>query len=251
MFLQDIDFRQHDQSPYEWLCAFDYSDAPIKPPQNVNPLLRPASIIGSSQANQESTITDYQGNAIVNSAGDQYDPTTIPSGFFQWSISKNVSVNSIPSFILTIPFCDNSDTFSIPQLDPLSFPPKTLLASGFGHSDIKTEVIGNANVLYRTFSFVLTFNPETWVYYPIDRGWQGLIYGYESLGKGKFFVHSTMPPGSGQTGQGPLVLPSKPLFMDGLGHSLVAGLPPVEFPTDGYDLFQPFDFTSNLGPYCQ
>ena len=263
MFLQGVDFRQHDQSPYEWLCAFDYSDAPIKPPQNVNPLTRPAAIVGGTVRSTHSTLTDYQGNGRFNSAGDLYDPVEIPDANFAWSVSKNVGVDSIPSFILTIGggqggnndvgkgLAVNSDSWTMPQIG-LTFPAKTLLVSDFGHSDIKTEVIGNANILYRTFTFVLSLDTNTWVEYPLDRGWRALTSGSNPTIY-DIRVPSNISAGADgtQSAPGPLVKPSKPVLLDGAGHYYTNQNPtPTVFPPGGYDLFQPFDF-SNLTPYCQ
>ena len=69
--------KRIDKSPYHWMWEVEYSDAPIKEPQDPNPLNRPAVITGSARQYSKGILIDRDGNPIVNSAGDLYDPIEI------------------------------------------------------------------------------------------------------------------------------------------------------------------------------
>jgi hypothetical protein len=66
---------QDPQSPYVWTVTAEYSTkAGDQSRYDPNPLLRPPTIRWSSQKFQKDATQDIQGNPIVTSAGEAYDP---------------------------------------------------------------------------------------------------------------------------------------------------------------------------------
>ncbi len=244
--------KRIDKSPYHWMWEVEYSDAPIKEPQDPNPLNRPAVITGSARQYSKGILIDRDGNPIVNSAGDLYDPIEIDDARWTVKVKKNLPYNSLPSIPNNV---INQDPFTITQLG-VTCDQETLKVSEQEIDDMKTELVVIAGVFsaitYRSYGFSLAYREEGWSYKTPDRG-----------------LRAKYPPPSGSLVSSRIpnsnlyhirildannasVRAQKPNFLDGTGHELAPAGSPIDPTTvvmNSFDVYQDYDF-SILSPYC-
>lgn len=171
---QRLNVDQDTDNPYKWTATATFGSRPaseiqLNQTEAENPLLRRASFTWSTVQYQQGITIDADGKAIVNSAGDPYDPPVeIQLSRAVCSISKNVT--GIPSWILEYENAINSDAFAI---DGLAVPQYAARLSGIALSEIKREKIAaGVEFQYRVFTCKLEFKRELW--YPL----KVLDYGY-------------------------------------------------------------------------
>ncbi len=226
-----------------------YSDKPVKPPQDPNPLNRPAAITGSSRQFSIYTMLDRGGNTIANSYGDPYDPIEKDHSRWLYKVSKNIPYNALPAFHQTINDHINSDPFTIDQLG-ITFDAETLKVQEFDFTDIKSELVPSGStyflVNYRTISFGLAFREEGWQYKTPDRGYRGFFTDENGDTFGAYFKEQD---------SNKVLRPVKhPLYLDGSGHALFGSgqsarpIDPSLIVQNAFDLYDDFDF-SDLTPY--
>lgn len=136
-----------------WIATARYSTAPLsqreKEKQIANPLDRPAKIRWSSREEVEGMFVDLDGNAMVNSAGDFYDPPA-ERIVNNWTAVVEKNVAQCPYWFRDYPNAVNSDTINI---DGLDFPPGTVRLA----QPTLSEEMEENDVTYR----VLTMTLET------------------------------------------------------------------------------------------
>ena len=80
-----------------------------------NPLADPAIITWNTEQFQKSFIEDTNGNAVLNSAGDPFDPPHIIDDA-RWAVSVRKNVSGVPPAILSYREAINSNAFTIQSI---------------------------------------------------------------------------------------------------------------------------------------
>lgn len=160
----NLSITQDTSGPLLWNATATFSSRPVSESQAnqteaSDPLARRATFTWSSTQYQQAIARDINGRAVVNSAGDPYDPPVeIQRSRAVCTIQKNVV--QIPGWILDYENAVNSDTFVI---DGLTIPQYACRLSGIGLSEIKREKIAiGIEFTYRVFSCKLEFNRDLW-----------------------------------------------------------------------------------------
>ena len=162
-----------------------------------NPTGDPAVITWSSEQFQKAAIVNVAGEAIVNSAGDPFDPPLmIDDSRPNVSVSKNVLV--VPAWVLTYQDAVNVASFVIDGI--------TVAA---GLAKIQSITIGaeqsRNGITFRNLSFTLHLQRQGWQSNILDAGFRQLDYsgGLENIRN----------EGDGE-------LPAAPVPLDGAGMAL-------------------------------
>lgn len=236
--------KRLNKSPYMWTLRVEYSDKPVKPPQDPNPLNRPAAITGAARQYSKYTLFDRDGNAILNSAKDPYDPIEMDDARWIIRVSKNLPYNAIPLLPNNV---INQDPFTITQLG-ITGDTETLKLQEQEFSDIKFEYvlegIAYVGITYRTFSFSLAYREEGWVYKTTDRGYRAKD---PSDGTGPY-------PVTVQEFGSKIWRPvTKPVFLDGSGNTLQSGpddtIVASAIVINNFNNYADYDFSA-LSAYC-
>lgn len=167
-----------------------------------DPTSDPALISWNSEQFQRPAIVDKNGDAIVNSAGDPFDPPEmIDDARRVVTIQKNLA--SVPAWILTYQDAVNSDTFNV---DGVSV--------AVGKAKMQSVTVGELqtrnSTSFRTVTFTIHFRYEGWLLRPLDAGFRELDYA-----------------GTLQNikNEGDDELPGAPVPLDGDGHALALPTP--------------------------
>lgn len=149
--------KQEIRAPLRWIAEADYDTVPISKQQqeeDKDPLDRAAKIVWNTVKYQKAIERDRDGYAILNSAGDYFDPPPLKD-LSHWTatITKNVSV--VPPGILTWPDKLNSDTFTV---DGVSVDVNAAKIMSVNVSELKIE----GDEEYRTLTVALEFNKDLW-----------------------------------------------------------------------------------------
>ena len=114
-----------------WKATATYSTAPLtKQEQEAqesgggdNPLGRPPRVSLSSELYERPIEEDKDGDAILNSAGDPFDPPPLVDDVrFLLRIEKNISTAGFPTWVFSYANSVNSDQFSIDAYPGTSIP---------------------------------------------------------------------------------------------------------------------------------
>lgn len=161
--------KQEKDSPQHWIVDAEFSSQPLDQKEKdkneqVNPLSRRVAIKWSSSKYNKPLHQDLYGQAIVNSAGDYFDPgVEVDRSRWTASISKNVP--QVPAFILDYTDAVNETAFTI---QGLVVEAKVAKIMAIEISDVKTEQVGDNEIEYYEFSYTLEFRPgdvdgnDTW-----------------------------------------------------------------------------------------
>lgn len=140
-----------------------------------NPLDDPIRIGFDDEQFQKPLIKDEDGNAILNSAGDPYDP---PPLIDDCRIAANVTMNlpGIPSWWLTHKDCTNEDVFTIRGL---SVP--------IGVAKLQRRSISDwqyrNGVAYMEVSLTIHFDEDGWNTKPLNAGFRRIYTGSGAAAK--------------------------------------------------------------------
>lgn len=101
-----------------WKATAKYSSEPLSQREREklepNPLLRAAKIRWESREESEAMFFDEDGYALVNSAGDSYDP--VPERTIcNWTCYVEKNVAAVPSWFLEYASVVNEDSYKIPR----------------------------------------------------------------------------------------------------------------------------------------
>lgn len=165
--LRRLSLRHHDSSPYSWIATGFYSSVPISQREqdkqsNPNPLNRPATRRWSTTQYRVAVEKDTAGEAVVNSAGDYYDPPPEKDSS-RWHVNITKNVSSVPPYIIDYQDAINDEEI---EIGGLTIPAKVAKIQAIEISDLMTE----NNVTFYQFSYTIEFNKDTWVLSLLQQG---------------------------------------------------------------------------------
>lgn len=210
-----------DSAPDAGIAIYTVSYAQI-PAQGFasSPLDRPPVVSGSGGIDINETVqTDLDGKGIVNSVGDLYDPLPErPKRGGSYTIVRNQAGH--PGGIASA----YSNT-----LNDATFYGKAAGTCQMGKIGWtkKAEVVSGATVNYYEVTFPLTECADGFRFKAIDNGFRR---------KNDDDEQEAIIDGTGHA-------PTVPILLDGEGHELAAGTPPVPFPDGGYKVLHETDWS--------
>lgn len=145
-----------------WVVTANYSSAGSEIAQN--PLQDAAKITWTTEQFQIPAIVDEDDKAIVNSAGDPFDPPNMRDFSRRIAVvTKNMS--SPPSWLLDYQDAVNSATF---QIDGISIPADKAKCQRVDISDIRER----SGIQYREVTTEIHFSRDGWKLRPLDQGFR-------------------------------------------------------------------------------
>lgn len=162
-----IELTVENTEPYAgWTVTANYSDERVI---DDNPTDDAAEINWGSEQFQKVAVVDRDGNLIVNSAGDLFDPPAmIDDSRRVVTVSKNLA--TVPSWILDYQDAINSDTFTI---DGISI--------GVGKAKMQAVTVGpkqrRNSTVFRTVNFTIHLQRDGWVLDILDAGFNRIPTG--------------------------------------------------------------------------
>jgi len=134
---------------------------------NTNPTSDPAVINWNSEQFQRPAVFDRNGNLIVNSAGDPFDPPLMMDDSRRVvMVQKNLAV--VPSWILDYQDAVNSDVFTI---DGISV--------AIGRAKMQAVTVGpverRSSTVFRTVNFTIHLQRDGWALEPLDAGFREFV----------------------------------------------------------------------------
>jgi hypothetical protein len=111
-YCDEVSPVQDDRSKNIWIVTVRYT---TKREYASNPLSDPAEIEWASAQFQRVASKDKDGNAIVNSAGDPYDPPPMRDDS-RWVVTVRKNLAAVPSWLLTFQDAVNSSGFTLDGL---------------------------------------------------------------------------------------------------------------------------------------
>jgi hypothetical protein len=206
-----------------WTVAVSYGPwEPLENSTDGDPINQPVSVRFEGVTYQEIVDLDRNGNPVVNSAGDYFDPPvqrdrTRPV----IKISRNETTFN-DSTILAYSDKINSDTF-------YSYPPRTLKLSAPTAEPLYSQ---EADLNYFRVNYELHYDPKTWAIQVLDQGYRQLIPTY--------YGHATT--------QEPILIAgqpaSSPVCLDGQGGALLPPVDAADITVRSFDVYEELDFTA-------
>lgn len=180
---RNVKVTQDDGAPRKWTIEAEYSSKPIREnQQEENPLNRPAQIEIDTSSYKRAIWQDIESKAILNSAGDYFDPPIeIDQAFWTFRVKKNVA--DLPTWILDYENAVNNSAITIRGL---SIPQHTGKLSNIRVGDLKIE----GDYQYFEFSYTLEVRRDKWI--PLKVLDQGLRFKDET--NRKHIMDNSTPP---------------------------------------------------------
>lgn len=156
-----IELTVENTDPFAgWTVTANYSDERVI---DDNPTDDAAEINWGSEQFQKVAVVDRDGNLIVNSAGDLFDPPAmIDDSRRVVTVSKNLA--AVPSWILDYQDAINSDTFTI---DGISI--------AVGKAKMQAVTVGpkqrRNSTVFRTVNFTIHLQRDGWTLDILDAGY--------------------------------------------------------------------------------
>lgn len=177
-----------------WTVTAQYSDARTL---NEDPTDDAAVISWGSEQFQRPAVFDRNGDFIVNSAGDPFDPPLMMDDSRRVvTVQKNLAV--VPTWILDYQDAVNSDSFTIDGV--------TIAA---GVAKMQSVTVGERQrrngTTFRTVSFTIHLQRDGWILKPLDAGFREIAYSGE--------LQNIKNPGDDE-------LPGAPVPLNGSGRAL-------------------------------
>jgi len=242
MLCRSVDPEQDSQSPFKWVITAKYSSVPLsqqqqQQQQTISPIDWPAKISWKTNKYQKAITKDINGNAIVNSAGDPFDPPKeIPRSRWVVTITKNVL--QVPAAVLLYADGVNSTQFIV---QGIAVPTGAAKVQDISVSEQQAGYDANGNtVLYYVFTWsfemeLLNFRKNGssagWQLQPLDQG-----YRCKDPNDASKRINIT-------TNDVPKQLISSPALLDGNGNQ-VANPSTSSGVFLAFDVFLKFDFNS-------
>lgn len=153
---RSVKITQDDGAPRKWTIEAEYSSKPIKENESEeNPLNRPARIRWRTASYQKAIWRDINDKAILNSAGDYFDPPVeVDRAYWTVSVSKNVA--DVPTFVLDYENAVNNAAITIGGVVIGQYEAKI---SDIEVSELKIE----GDYQYFEFSYTLERRREKWI----------------------------------------------------------------------------------------
>lgn len=164
----------------------------------------PADITWGSEQFQKPAITNYAGEAIVNSAGDPFDPPIMIDDSRPYvTISKNLA--SVPVWVMTYQDAVNSASFTVDGVT---------VAAGLAKMQniAVTRPQSRNGTSYRTVTFTIHLQKQGWITKTLDAGFREIADG-SGTGSGNAVLQNIRNPGDGE-------LPAAPVPLDGNGRAI-------------------------------
>ena len=198
-----------EDNPYWWTVTVVYD-------RQGSPLTQHWEVNWGFARFQKAITKDVNGNAIVNSAGDPFDPPIeVDDDRPQLTITRYESSYS-PTTAKTYKDAVNSDVVTI---DGVTFPAYTLKITS-----IAAQRVAVNGTWYWRVTYTIEYRPETWRLQILDRGYRKKVVGGTQV---QMFDASSGVPHSA------------PKLLDGSGGDLAAGAAPVFITAD---VFNPVAF---------
>lgn len=219
------------ETPLHWIVTVSYSSAPVSSEEkdkqeNPNPLNRKAKFRWSTNLYREAVEKDIDDNAILNSAGDYFDPP-IERDRSNWVVTVTKPVTSVPAWLLDYNNCPiNESSFTV---DGVTVEEKKARLTTI---DIGEEQIEN-DVKYRVITMQIEFKKEGWTAKILDQGLRKRL----DLAGGWKQVHIEK-----ENEDGELSKVTSPVLLDGSGGVLEEPSPDTSVFLD-YELYEPKDFS--------
>lgn len=165
-FCRSADASNDSENPYIWQVTFTYSN---ERELQDNPLNDPADIQWADEPYQRPLVVDKDGDLVLNSAGDWFDPPyMIDDSRLVVTVTKNVG--AVPSYILGYRNVVNSDSFTVDGVGVPSGKAKIKAISVSG----KQERNG---VVYRTLTIPIYLDEDGWKVKILDQGMFQVVAG--------------------------------------------------------------------------
>lgn len=219
------------ETPLHWIVTANYSSAPVSSEekdkeQNPEPLNRKAKFRWSTNLYREAVEKDIDDNAILNSAGDYFDPP-IERDRSNWVLTVTRNVTAVPIWLLDYNNCPiNESSFTV---DGVTVEEKKARLTTI---DIGEEQIEN-NVKYRVLTMQIEFKKEGWTAKILDQG----LRKRTDLAGGWKQVHIEVENDNGE-----LSKVTSPVMLDGEGGVLDQPSPDTAVFLD-YELYEAKDFS--------
>lgn len=212
--------RVDNFAPYKgWRVTAEYSS---EMELAENPTNDPALIRWDSEQFQKPAIFDYNGEAIVNSAGDPFDPPNMMDDSRRVvTVTKNLA--SVPAWILTYQDAINSGPFTI---DGVSVATGLAKMQRVAVSERQTR----NGTSFRTVDFTIHLQKNGWKLEPLDAGFRER----EATGTPPELKNIKNPNDD--------ELPGAPVPLDGSGRQL-ADPTPANCVFLDFDVYEPKDFS--------
>lgn len=118
----------------------------------------------STEQFQRPAVVDKDGNAVVNSAGDPYNPPAMRDDS-RTICTITVNATTVPTYVLTYPNVVNSDAFTI---DGVSVAARYAKISRVGVSELQRR----NGTAYRTVTLEMHIRNEVWDFSILDAGFR-------------------------------------------------------------------------------
>lgn len=153
---RNVRVRQQAGQPRHWQIEAQYSSAPTEQEQQEeNPLNRPVKRRWRTNKYRQAIDRDINGHALVNSAGDYYDPP-LEVDRSHWTCTITANVPDVPSYILDYEDAVNNSAITIGGIVAAQY---TAKIDEIDISELKIE----GDYEYYEFTYTLEFRREKWV----------------------------------------------------------------------------------------
>ena len=147
-----------------WTVTANYS---TEQELNTNPTSDPAVITWSTEQFQRVAVFDNDGDLILNSAGDPFDPPAMMDDSRRVvTVQKNLAV--VPTWILDYQDAVNSDAFTV---DGVSI--------GIGKAKMQNVSVGpverRSSTTFRSVNFTIHLQRDGWALQPLDAGFREFV----------------------------------------------------------------------------
>lgn len=184
LLCRSLVFRQDRRAPCKWDIEAQYTSEPLRAgddEQPEDPTQKPAEAHWRSKLYRAPVVVDKDGNAIVNSAGDSFDPPP-EDDFANWTVTIKKNVASLPASLINYAGAVNETSF---YLQNLYVGPRVAKVMDL---DIPPHQFQNG-ILFFPFTVQLEFRAETWNLKPLQQGWN-----YKDGSNRKQIVDDSTPP---------------------------------------------------------
>lgn len=150
-----LDVKQDSASPIAWRVTVTYSTEPLKEDEDEpeNPLDKPVRVSWDSELAEVFTTKDKDGKAMLNAAGDPFEP--VEKDDVRWTIKLTKNFASIPAWVANFVNKVNSSSISIGGIT-LAERTCKVQALKIGEKQIQNDVE------YIEVSVEIAYKPQTW-----------------------------------------------------------------------------------------
>lgn len=142
--------RQDRKSPVLWLLSADYDTAPWDTEDEEDPLDRRTKVSWATNKYQKAVEKDRNGKAILNAAGDYFDPPPLKD-VSRWTATLTKNLPAVPTWIFGYEDALNNANWT---LQGLTIPKNAAKIFSISISDIQRE----GDVEYYVFSYSVEFD---------------------------------------------------------------------------------------------